>query len=120
MSSRSPIAYRASAVRVERSRYKGGKDSPAASGRATPSPSGSGWASVFPRRSEWSHRIQPGSFVGEGTTFCGAEATATPRSSIRVRATAEVVRPAVVCSGLAPGAAGESRLLMALQGPGYF
>ncbi|KAJ1108821.1 hypothetical protein NDU88_006191 [Pleurodeles waltl] len=78
MSPRSPIAHRASAARVERSRYKGGKDSRAASGRATPSPSGSGWASVFPRWSEWSHRIQPGSFVGEGTTFCGAEATATP------------------------------------------
>ncbi|KAJ1157519.1 hypothetical protein NDU88_010227 [Pleurodeles waltl] len=54
-----PLAHRASAARVEHSRYKGEKDSPAATGRATPSPSGSGWASVFQRRSEWSRRFSP-------------------------------------------------------------
>ncbi|KAJ1183790.1 hypothetical protein NDU88_000604 [Pleurodeles waltl] len=106
---RSPIAHRASAARVERSRYKGGKDSPAASGRAAPSLSGSGWSSVYPRRSRWGRRVQPGLFVGEGALSCGAEATATPRSTIRDWTTAKVVRPAVLYTGLAPGAEGESR-----------
>ncbi|KAJ1093058.1 hypothetical protein NDU88_006167 [Pleurodeles waltl] len=88
---------------------RGGKDSPAASDRAAPSLSGSGWSSVYPRRSRWGRRIQPGLFVGEGAMSCGAEATATPRSSIRDWTTAKVVRPAVLYTGLAPGAAGESR-----------